>query len=290
MEVALSGLLPDQAPSLQHFLSYSRQLPLQLSSKEPWTVLAPVDSAWQRWTPIDWGFNPFMVPAFLNSTVQGLFVRGLVDLKEQGRSWTSLAGGRLEVVVKGENTYLGGSLVQGWMELPGGRLLVLEQLPGVTADMVEELEALHPALVSPPPLAPLSPPGDWLTVSDRHGPTVLQPGQGQEETSKLQDDPEREIRQEDELFNVNMEEVTDDSVNFPEGEILGELRPEEPLAGMGVFLSEDSLSLTLQQSSEDPVLVKVHRRMEEGEDAGGDTRVVYINNQRIELHAEQHLL
>ena len=289
MEVALSGFLPDSGPALQQFLSYSRQLPPgdQLSSKEPWTVLAPVDSAWQRWTPIDWGFNPFLVPGFLNSTVQGLFVRGLVDLKEQGRSWTTLEGGRLEVVVKGENTYLGGCLVQGWMELPGGRLLVLEQLPGISADTVEQLESLHPALVSRPPLAPLSPPGDWVTVLDQHGLTGLQPGQGAGGTSKLQDDPEREIRQEDEQ---DVEEVTDDSVNFPEGEILGELIAEEPLAGTGNSLTKDTGAVTPQQSSEKPVLVKAHRRVGAGGEAGGHKRVVYINNQRLEVPADPHLL
>ena len=127
-------------------------------------MLAPVDSAWMQWMPIDWGFNPFLVPSFLNSTIQGLFIQGQVDLKDIGSSWKSLSGSVLRVGSKGENEFIGGKLVLGWRQLDGGRLVLLESVPGITADIIEQLEIANPQLVSLPPLTPLAPPEDWLPV------------------------------------------------------------------------------------------------------------------------------
>jgi hypothetical protein len=114
--------------------------------------------------PIDWGFNPFLVPSFLNSTIQGLFIQGQVDLKDIGSSWKSLSGSVLRVGSKGENEFIGGKLVLGWRQLDGGRLVLLESVPGITADIIEQLEIANPQLVSLPPLTPLAPPEDWLPV------------------------------------------------------------------------------------------------------------------------------
>jgi len=52
-------------PTVHQFLSFAKQVGIeeQLSEKHEWTVLAPVDSAWMQWMPIDWGFNPFHVPS-----------------------------------------------------------------------------------------------------------------------------------------------------------------------------------------------------------------------------------
>ena len=130
-------------------------------------MLAPVDSAWMQWMPIDWGFNPFLVPAFLNQTIQGLFIKGQVDLKDSGSSWKSLSGSLLRVKNKGENDFIGGSLVLGWKQLEGGRLFLLEAVPGITEEEVEQLEIANPHLVSLPPLnTPLAPPEDWLPVGE----------------------------------------------------------------------------------------------------------------------------
>ena len=155
-------------PTVHQFLSFAKQLGIeeQLSEKEEWTVLAPVDSAWMQWMPIDWGFNPFLVPSFLNSTMQGLFLHGQVDLKDIGSSWKSLSGSVLRVGSKGENDFIGGRLVLGWRQLDGGRLVLLESVPGITADDIEQLEIANPHLVSLPPLTPLAPPEDWLPVGE----------------------------------------------------------------------------------------------------------------------------
>ena len=160
-----AALEADHGPTLQQFLAYAGQVGVEskLTSKEAWTVLAPVDAAWMSWTPIDWGFNPFLVDSFLNTTMAGLFVRGLVEM-EEGGAWTTLAGSRVEVTSKGENLFIGGSLVLGWRQLEGGRLVLLEQVPGVTADMVDQLEADHPHLVSSPPLPPIVAPEEWQQV------------------------------------------------------------------------------------------------------------------------------
>ena len=136
----------------------------QLSGKEEWTVLVPVDSAWMRWMPIDWGFNPFLDVSFLNQTMRGLFIEGQVDLKDAGSSWINLGGTRLTVKSKGENDFIGDDLVLGWTQLDGGRLVLLDSVPGVTADVVDKLEQANPHLVSLPPLPPVAPPEDWLPV------------------------------------------------------------------------------------------------------------------------------
>ena len=163
-----ANLEANLGPTVHQFLSYAKEVGIEeeLSAKEEWTVLAPVDSAWMQWTPIDWGFNPFLVPSFLNSTMQGLFIEGQVDLKDIGSSWKSLSGSVLRVKSKGENDFIGGSLVLGWRQLEGGRLVLLESVPGITADDVEQLEIANPQLVSSPPLPPLAPPEDWVPVGE----------------------------------------------------------------------------------------------------------------------------
>jgi len=160
-------------PTVHQFLNFAKELGIEevLSEKKEWTVLAPVDSAWMQWMPIDWGFNPFLVATFLNSTIQGLFIEGQVDLKDIGSSWRSLSNSLLSVTSKGENDFIGGSLVLGWRQLEGGRLVLLESVPGVTADDVDQLEIANPHLVSLPPIdTSLASPEDWMPVGEPADP------------------------------------------------------------------------------------------------------------------------
>ena len=161
-----AGLEADLGPTVQQFLTFAKEVGMeeQLSGKEEWTVLVPVDSAWMRWMPIDWGFNPFLDVSFLNQTMRGLFIEGQVDLKDAGSSWINLGGTHLTVKNKGENDFIGDDLVLGWTQLDGGRLVLLDSVPGVTADVVDKLEQANPHLVSLPPLPPVAPPEDWLPV------------------------------------------------------------------------------------------------------------------------------
>ena len=48
-------------------------------SDTKYTALIPMDDAFQRWHPIDWGFNPFNVKPFLRRTLLDHFVVGEVD-------------------------------------------------------------------------------------------------------------------------------------------------------------------------------------------------------------------
>ena len=48
-------------------------------SDTKYTALIPMDEAFQRWHPIDWGFNPFNVKPFLRRTLLDHFVVGDVD-------------------------------------------------------------------------------------------------------------------------------------------------------------------------------------------------------------------
>ncbi len=46
-----------------------------------YTALIPFDEAFQRWYPIDWGFNPFLVRPFVRQTLLDHFLVG--DVGEQ---------------------------------------------------------------------------------------------------------------------------------------------------------------------------------------------------------------
>ena len=73
-------------PGLTYFLSYANKSGLDqlLSPKQTYTVLAPVDEAFQSWQPIDWGFNPFAVPSFVNVTLANHVVEGVVVQPDTG--------------------------------------------------------------------------------------------------------------------------------------------------------------------------------------------------------------
>ena len=73
-------------PGLTYFLSYANKSGLDhlLSPKQTYTVLAPVDQAFQSWQPIDWGFNPFAVPSFVNVTLANHVIEGAVLQPDSG--------------------------------------------------------------------------------------------------------------------------------------------------------------------------------------------------------------
>ena len=73
-------------PGLTYFLSYANKTGLDklLTPKQTYTVLAPVDEAFQSWHPIDWGFNPFDVFSFLNVTLANHVIEGAVLQPDSG--------------------------------------------------------------------------------------------------------------------------------------------------------------------------------------------------------------
>jgi len=145
-------------PGLTYLLSYANKTGLQhlLSVNKTYTVLAPVDEAFQSWHPIDWGFNPFDVTSFLNNTLANHVVEGSEDI-EPGSDTTILTtiGGRIvKITFKGENTYANGVQVKGKMQLQGGRgrVLFLDQVLWVDHDVVEDLNNEFSFLETGPPI------------------------------------------------------------------------------------------------------------------------------------------
>ena len=143
-------------PGLRYFLTYANSTGLArlLSSKRTYTLLAPVDEAFQRWHPIDWGFNPFLVEAFLEELMANLVIEGAVSLDESDRdeklrSYSTLGGGEVRLRTKGENLYLEDglvlgedsedSLVLGDLPLGAGTVLFLDRVPGLDQTRLELL-------------------------------------------------------------------------------------------------------------------------------------------------------
>lgn len=62
--------------------------------EEEYTAFIPMDDSFAQWYPIDWGFNPFDVEAFVKETMMNHFVRGRVKQKDiiDGQSLTTLGG------------------------------------------------------------------------------------------------------------------------------------------------------------------------------------------------------
>merc|ERR1712038_1244770 len=64
-------------PGINYFLTFANQTDLQsrlFARKQTFTLLAPLDEAFQKWHPIDWGFNPSAVDSFLEELMENLVV------------------------------------------------------------------------------------------------------------------------------------------------------------------------------------------------------------------------
>lgn len=48
-----------------------------------YTILIPLDSAFQRWHPIDWGFYPFSVSEFTESVLKNHFLQLKAPIRMQ---------------------------------------------------------------------------------------------------------------------------------------------------------------------------------------------------------------
>jgi len=144
-------------PGLTYFLSYANMTGLDqlLSPKEPYTVFAPVDEAFQNWHPIDWGFNPFDVFTFLNETLTNHVVEGVVVQPDSDETNLMTIGDRpVRMTVRGENTYANGVLVKGGITLDGGMgsVLFLDKVLWVDHDVVDDLNSKYGFLESGPPI------------------------------------------------------------------------------------------------------------------------------------------
>ena len=134
-------------PGLDYFLTYANQTNLEslFKPKSSYTLLAPVDRAFQSWHPIDWGFNPFLVESFLADLFENLVLDGAIkDISdyddEKSKSFTTLGGKKVLLTFKGENTYINDILVVGDLPFSGGSdVIFLDEVPWMTAEIVENL-------------------------------------------------------------------------------------------------------------------------------------------------------
>ena len=132
-------------PGLDYFLTYANQTNLEslFNSKKSYTLLAPVDRAFQSWKPIDWGFNPFLVESFLADLFENLVLDGTISDSsddEKSKSFTTLGGKKVLLTYKGENTYINDILVVGDLLISGGSdVIFLDEVPWMTEEIVENL-------------------------------------------------------------------------------------------------------------------------------------------------------
>ena len=137
-----------EGPGLNYFLEFANKTGLQskLSSKQTFTLLAPLDEAFQGWHPIDWGFNPFAVDPFLSDLMENLVISGTVDIDEkedilEEAVFKTLGGEEVRITTKGENIYLNGILLLGDLKLldSSSQVLFLDQVPWIDLELVEQL-------------------------------------------------------------------------------------------------------------------------------------------------------
>lgn len=53
------------------------------TTEKAYTILIPVDSAFQRWHPIDWGFYPFSVSEFTENILRNHFLQLKAPIRMQ---------------------------------------------------------------------------------------------------------------------------------------------------------------------------------------------------------------
>ena len=135
-------------PGLNYFLTYANATDLEtkLNSKKSYTLLAPVDQAFQSWHPIDWGFNPFLVNDFLEDLMQNLIIEDFVTIEEDSETLYKTLGGKdIRILTRGENIYVNNILILGDLPLSGGNseVIFLHQVPWLDNEVVQILRKNH---------------------------------------------------------------------------------------------------------------------------------------------------
>ena len=70
------------------------------STDEEYTLFLPVNEDFQRFYPIDWGFNPFLVSNFTRETILNHFVKGKLTSKDITNGMKVKTMGGKELVFK----------------------------------------------------------------------------------------------------------------------------------------------------------------------------------------------
>ncbi|XP_043243718.1 uncharacterized protein LOC122392661 [Amphibalanus amphitrite] len=123
---------------------------------EEYTLFLPVNEAFQRFYPIDWGFNPFLVTSFTRETILNHFVKGKLTSKDitNGMKVSTMGGKELVFKVGPESTSVNGKpLFLGDTPISHGNILFLDELLFVDYDIIAELRLSHRDKETAPVLA-----------------------------------------------------------------------------------------------------------------------------------------
>ncbi|KAF0291086.1 hypothetical protein FJT64_010754 [Amphibalanus amphitrite] len=115
-----------------------------------------VNEAFQRFYPIDWGFNPFLVTSFTRETILNHFVKGKLTSKDitNGMKVSTMGGKELVFKVGPESTSVNGKpLFLGDTPISHGNILFLDELLFVDYDIIAELRLSHRDKETAPVLA-----------------------------------------------------------------------------------------------------------------------------------------
>ena len=130
-------------PGLEYFLNYANQTNLaqHFNPKKSYTILAPVDEAFQSWHPIDWGFNPFLVESFLEDIMTNMIIENNGEATDEKTEYKTLGDRDVIVSSKGENVYVNGILILGELPINAGQseILFLDKVPWIDDQLVEIL-------------------------------------------------------------------------------------------------------------------------------------------------------
>jgi len=141
-------------PTVDNFLTYAREQRLsdQLDPDTFYTVLAPTDEAFREWYPIDWGFSPFDVDTFVNTTLLNHIIPANLNLftAQDGANVTTLAGNNIQLSIYPESSLLNGVPTLGEMDLISGKVIFLEKVLFVNSSIVKQLNKKYRYLESGP--------------------------------------------------------------------------------------------------------------------------------------------
>ncbi|CAB3366531.1 Hypothetical predicted protein [Cloeon dipterum] len=128
-----------------------------LKPGEQYTVLFPMDRAFQKWHPIDWGFYPFSVPEFTSEIVRSHFVHGTLRLDQitDGFQTKTLTNRTLtfKKLPSGDVIVNGVPVMRREVALQKGTVLVIPDVLFVNHQVVQELRAKNMDKETPPLIA-----------------------------------------------------------------------------------------------------------------------------------------
>ncbi|KAF4524638.1 hypothetical protein B566_EDAN013747 [Ephemera danica] len=128
-----------------------------LQPDEQYTVLFPMDRAFQRWHPIDWGFYPFSVPDFTADVVRSHFLKGAIRFENivDNQTATTITGRTVTFrrLSANEVTANGVPVMRRDVALHGGTVLVIPEVLFVDNKVVQQLRERNRDKETPPLLA-----------------------------------------------------------------------------------------------------------------------------------------